>query len=153
MKISPAEKWLPMTKTRTEGQRPVRMCVNYFCEHDLFLERWFSADWCDFSSTPFLLLHSCLQFYLLCESNGCITKGISKFQVAACELLHSIVTYMLGKASQMPEGCQGPPPMYQLHKRIFPVLLRLACDVDQVSRLIYKHFSLFEIPLNAVIHL
>lgn len=55
---------------------------------------------------------------------------------------------MLGKASQMPEGRQGPPPMYQLHKRIFPVLLRLACDVDQVNRFIYKHFSLFNIPLN-----
>lgn len=78
---------------------------------------------------------------------------ISKFQVAACELLHGIVTYMLGKASQMPEGCQGPPPMYQLHKRVFPVLLRLACDVDQVSRLIYKHFGLFEIPLTAGINL
>ncbi|KAK2527806.1 Prkdc [Columba livia] len=59
-------------------------------------------------------------------------------KVAACELLHSIVTYMLGKASQMPEGCQGPPPMYQLHKRIFPVLLRLACDVDQVTRQLYE---------------
>ncbi|NXV78034.1 PRKDC kinase, partial [Atlantisia rogersi] len=58
--------------------------------------------------------------------------------VAACELLHSIVTYMLGKASQMPEGRQGPPPMYQLHKRVFPVLLRLACDVDQVTRQLYE---------------
>uniref|UniRef100_A0A663E412 DNA-dependent protein kinase catalytic subunit n=1 Tax=Aquila chrysaetos chrysaetos TaxID=223781 RepID=A0A663E412_AQUCH len=59
-------------------------------------------------------------------------------KVAACELLHGIVTYMLGRASQMPEGAQGPPPMYQLHKRIFPVLLRLACDVDQVTRQLYE---------------
>ncbi|RMC15431.1 hypothetical protein DUI87_07622 [Hirundo rustica rustica] len=77
-------------------------------------------------------------FRLLCESSRCITKGNSKFQVAACELLHGIVTYMLGKASQMPEGRQGPPPMYHLYKRIFPVLLRLACDIDQVARQLYE---------------
>ncbi|XP_010572684.1 PREDICTED: DNA-dependent protein kinase catalytic subunit isoform X5 [Haliaeetus leucocephalus] len=59
-------------------------------------------------------------------------------KVAACELLHGIVTYMLGRASQMPEGSQGPPPMYQLHKRLFPVLLHLACDVDQVTRQLYE---------------
>lgn len=53
----------------------------------------------------------------------------------------------------MPEGSQGPPPMYQLHKRLFPVLLRLACDVDQVNRLIYKHFSLLKIPVNVGINL
>ncbi|KAJ8797135.1 hypothetical protein J1605_001945 [Eschrichtius robustus] len=53
--------------------------------------------------------------------------------VAACELLHSIVMFMLGKATQMPDSGLGPPPMHQLYKRTFPVLLRLACDVDQVS--------------------
>lgn len=44
-----------------------------------------------------------------------------------------MVMFMLGKATQIPEGGQGSPPMYQLYKRTFPVLLRLACDVDQVS--------------------
>uniref|UniRef100_A0A803SLW3 DNA-dependent protein kinase catalytic subunit n=1 Tax=Anolis carolinensis TaxID=28377 RepID=A0A803SLW3_ANOCA len=58
-------------------------------------------------------------------------------KVAACELLHSIIIYMLGKASQMPEGQTISPPMSQLHKHIFPVLLRLACDVDQVTRQLY----------------
>uniref|UniRef100_A0A6I8P9D2 DNA-dependent protein kinase catalytic subunit n=1 Tax=Ornithorhynchus anatinus TaxID=9258 RepID=A0A6I8P9D2_ORNAN len=59
-------------------------------------------------------------------------------KVAACEVLHSIVMFMLGKASQIPEGNQGSPPMYQLYKRTFPVLLRLACDVDQVTRQLYE---------------
>nr|XP_008509655.1 PREDICTED: DNA-dependent protein kinase catalytic subunit-like [Equus przewalskii] len=54
-------------------------------------------------------------------------------KVAACEFLHSMVMFMLGKATQMPEDGQGSPPMYQLYKRTFPVLLRLACDVDQVN--------------------
>ncbi|KAI5273209.1 Dna-Dependent Protein Kinase Catalytic Subunit [Manis pentadactyla] len=59
-------------------------------------------------------------------------------KVAACELLHSMVMFMLGKATQMPESGQGFPPMYQLYKRTFPVLLRLACDVDQVTRQLYE---------------
>ncbi|XP_077733125.1 DNA-dependent protein kinase catalytic subunit isoform X3 [Canis aureus] len=59
-------------------------------------------------------------------------------KVAACELLHSMVMFMLGKATQMPECGQGFPPMYQLYKRTFPVLLRLACDVDQVTRQLYE---------------
>ncbi|XP_044600073.2 DNA-dependent protein kinase catalytic subunit [Equus asinus] len=59
-------------------------------------------------------------------------------KVAACEFLHSMVMFMLGKATQMPEDGQGSPPMYQLYKRTFPVLLRLACDVDQVTRQLYE---------------
>ncbi|KAM8966776.1 DNA-dependent protein kinase catalytic subunit [Pelodytes ibericus] len=59
-------------------------------------------------------------------------------KVAACELLHSMVAFMLGKASQMPDTKTGPPPMYKLYKRTFPVLLHLACDVDQVTRQLYE---------------
>ncbi|KAM4704971.1 DNA-dependent protein kinase catalytic subunit [Rhinophrynus dorsalis] len=60
-------------------------------------------------------------------------------KVAACELLHSMVAFMLGKASQIPDSKKtGTPPMYKLYKRTFPVLLRLACDVDQVTRQLYE---------------
>ncbi|XP_040828526.1 DNA-dependent protein kinase catalytic subunit [Ochotona curzoniae] len=59
-------------------------------------------------------------------------------KVAACELLHSMVMFMLGKAAQIPEGNQGFPPMYRLYKQTFPVLLRLGCDVDQVTRQLYE---------------
>uniref|UniRef100_A0A8C7SL94 DNA-dependent protein kinase catalytic subunit n=1 Tax=Oncorhynchus mykiss TaxID=8022 RepID=A0A8C7SL94_ONCMY len=59
-------------------------------------------------------------------------------KVAACELLHSLVVYMVGKGSQMVEGKKGSLPMYNLHKRLFPVLLRLACDVDQVTRQLFE---------------
>ncbi|XP_075968746.1 DNA-dependent protein kinase catalytic subunit [Anarhichas minor] len=58
-------------------------------------------------------------------------------KVAACELLHSLVVYMVGKSAQMVEGDNSLPPMYKLHKRLFPVLLRLACDVDQVTRQLF----------------
>uniref|UniRef100_A0A3Q3H2P1 DNA-dependent protein kinase catalytic subunit n=1 Tax=Labrus bergylta TaxID=56723 RepID=A0A3Q3H2P1_9LABR len=59
-------------------------------------------------------------------------------KVAACELLHSLVVYMVGKSAQMVEGTNTLPPMYKLHKRLFPVLLRLACDVDQVTRQLFE---------------
>ncbi|XP_068160133.1 DNA-dependent protein kinase catalytic subunit [Antennarius striatus] len=59
-------------------------------------------------------------------------------KVAACELLHSLVIYMVGKSAQMVEGEHSLPPMYKLHKRLFPVLLRLACDVDQVTRQLFE---------------
>ncbi|KAF3703361.1 DNA-dependent protein kinase catalytic subunit [Channa argus] len=59
-------------------------------------------------------------------------------KVAACELLHSLVVYMVGKSAQMVEDKSSLPPMYKLHKRLFPVLLRLACDVDQVTRQLFE---------------
>uniref|UniRef100_A0A3P9NWB4 DNA-dependent protein kinase catalytic subunit n=1 Tax=Poecilia reticulata TaxID=8081 RepID=A0A3P9NWB4_POERE len=59
-------------------------------------------------------------------------------KVAACELLHSLVVYMVGKSAQMVEGENRLPPMYKLHKKVFPVLLRLACDVDQVTRQLFE---------------
>ncbi|KAM9337515.1 DNA-dependent protein kinase catalytic subunit [Symphorus nematophorus] len=59
-------------------------------------------------------------------------------KVAACELLHSLVVYMVGKSAQMVQGENSLPPMYKLHKRLFPVLLRLACDVDQVTRQLFE---------------
>ncbi|XP_077348787.1 DNA-dependent protein kinase catalytic subunit isoform X2 [Lithobates pipiens] len=67
-----------------------------------------------------------------------LSAGDRQTKVVACELLHSMVTFMLGKASQIPDSNTGPPPMYRLYKRIFPVLLRLACDVDQVTRQLYE---------------
>ncbi|TSL34570.1 DNA-dependent protein kinase catalytic subunit [Bagarius yarrelli] len=59
-------------------------------------------------------------------------------KVAACELLHSLVVYMVGRGAQMVEEENSSPPMYNLHKRVFPVLLRLACDVDQVTRQLFE---------------
>lgn len=59
-------------------------------------------------------------------------------KVAACELLHSLVIYMVGKGSQMTEDDKSAPPMYNLHRKVFPVLLRLACDVDQVTRQLFE---------------
>lgn len=49
---------------------------------------------------------------------------------------------MVGKSAQISEGEDRLPPMYKLHKRLFPVLMRLACDVDQVCATVLSEFSL-----------
>ncbi|KAM9198416.1 DNA-dependent protein kinase catalytic subunit isoform 2-T2 [Dugong dugon] len=67
-----------------------------------------------------------------------LLAGDRQTKIAACELLHSLVMFMLGKSTQIPEGDRGSPPMYQLYKQTFPVLLRLACDVDLVTRQLYE---------------
>ncbi|CAG5123410.1 unnamed protein product, partial [Candidula unifasciata] len=52
-------------------------------------------------------------------------------KVAACELLHSLVLYALGRGAQMPGETQKKHPMEQLYRRLFPSLLALACDIEQ----------------------
>uniref|UniRef100_G1NU10 DNA-dependent protein kinase catalytic subunit n=1 Tax=Myotis lucifugus TaxID=59463 RepID=G1NU10_MYOLU len=79
-----------------------------------------------------------LDIYLPRVTELALSASDRQTKVAACELLHSMVMFMLGKATQIPEGGQGSPPMYQLYKRTFPVLLRLACDVDQVTRQLFE---------------
>lgn len=72
-------------------------------------------------------------------------------QVAACELLHSLVVYMVGKSAQMVEGETSLPPMYKLHKRLFPVLLRLACDVDQVCAQLLSDFIVIVVVVVCIL--
>ncbi|XP_029447109.1 DNA-dependent protein kinase catalytic subunit isoform X2 [Rhinatrema bivittatum] len=79
-----------------------------------------------------------LDYFLPRVTELAISASDRQTKVAACELLHSMVVYMLGKASLIPEEDQKLPPMYQLYKRTFPFLLRLACDVDQVTRQLYE---------------
>lgn len=140
--------------SKISGVRSSRACADHLHRHNLFLKVTFAQIEVFFQVLPFFwLFSSCPQFCLAFGYASFTSTGIFQFQVAACELLHSIVAYMLGKASQMPERQRGPPPMYQLYKRIFPVLLRLACDVDQVKIITLKHFSLFHIPLCIEINL
>ncbi|BFZ03143.1 hypothetical protein BsWGS_06182 [Bradybaena similaris] len=67
-------------------------------------------------------------------------------KVAACELLHSLVLYALGRGAQMPGETQKKYPMEQLYRRLFPPLLALACDVEQVCK------DLFEPLVMQLIH-
>ncbi|XP_027045855.1 DNA-dependent protein kinase catalytic subunit-like [Pocillopora damicornis] len=58
-------------------------------------------------------------------------------KVAACECLHSLVLYMLGRSVTQPQGFKKSP-MEKLWKHVFPTLLQLACDVEQVSEQLFK---------------
>lgn len=56
-------------------------------------------------------------------------------KVAACELLHSLVLFMVGRgATQVVErSVDRRHCMALLFKKVFPAIMQLACDVDQVG--------------------
>uniref|UniRef100_A0A663MNQ6 DNA-dependent protein kinase catalytic subunit n=1 Tax=Athene cunicularia TaxID=194338 RepID=A0A663MNQ6_ATHCN len=112
----------------TSAEEMMKKCVSWDTEKHLS----FAVPFADMKPVIYLDL------FLPRVTELALSASDRQTKVAACEVLHSIVVYMLGKSSQMPEGHRGPPPMHQLHKRIFPVLLRLACDVDQVTRQLYE---------------
>ena len=61
-------------------------------------------------------------------------------KVSACELLHALVLIMLGnsafQAKDKKEAIQSQ--YHRIYLRVFPVLLRLAIDMDQVARDMFK---------------
>jgi DNA-dependent protein kinase catalytic subunit len=56
-------------------------------------------------------------------------------KVAACELLHSLVLYMVGSSASIRSR---EMQFYQIYQRIFPSLIRLACDVELVARQLFE---------------
>ncbi|KAI8501204.1 hypothetical protein Bbelb_212990, partial [Branchiostoma belcheri] len=79
----------------------------------------------------------CLDPFLprICEL--ATTSSDRQTKVAACELLHSLVLYMVGQGAQQPGEMQAKNPMTRLYKKVFPVLMQLACDVEQVARQLF----------------
>ncbi|XP_074649158.1 DNA-dependent protein kinase catalytic subunit-like [Tubulanus polymorphus] len=69
-------------------------------------------------------------------------------KVAACELLHSLILYTLGRSVQQPGQGHGPAKysMEKLYQRLFPVVLKLSCDVELVAK------QLFEPLMMQLIH-
>ncbi|KAJ3219136.1 hypothetical protein HDU67_002469 [Dinochytrium kinnereticum] len=58
-------------------------------------------------------------------------------KVAACEFLHSVILLMIGGSQSLSEsGAQTP--FHDLYARIFPVILRLSVDLDQVTRELFR---------------
>ncbi|XP_054711224.1 DNA-dependent protein kinase catalytic subunit-like, partial [Uloborus diversus] len=68
------------------------------------------------------------------------TKSSSRqVKIAACEALHSLVLFMIGRGSQVPDGSlKDKFSMEALYKKIFPALLELACDVEQVTKELFR---------------
>ncbi|RUP50947.1 hypothetical protein BC936DRAFT_136979 [Jimgerdemannia flammicorona] len=63
-----------------------------------------------------------------------------KTKVAACELLHALVLFMIGNSAFRARNTKEPikSPYHRLYLHIFPFLLRLAIDVDQVARRLFR---------------
>ncbi|KAJ8280685.1 hypothetical protein GJAV_G00057750 [Gymnothorax javanicus] len=114
--------------TATSSEEMMKKCVTWDSEKTLS----FAVPFADIK--PIIYLDT----FLPQVTELALSTSNRQTKVAACELLHSLVVYMLGKASQIPEGGKATPPMHNLYKRTFPVLLRLACDVDQVTRQLYQ---------------
>jgi hypothetical protein len=69
-------------------------------------------------------------------------------KVAACELLHSLVLVMIGNSAfQAKDTRHATESKYHgLYLRVFPVMLKLAIDVDQVAR------DMFRLLNSQIIH-
>ncbi|KAG0180275.1 hypothetical protein DFQ29_000972 [Apophysomyces sp. BC1021] len=69
-------------------------------------------------------------------------------KVAACELLHALVLVMIGNSAfQAKDRLEAVKSRYhKLYLRIFPILLRLATDIDQVAR------DMFKLLISQLIH-
>ncbi|KAF8937820.1 hypothetical protein BGZ58_002088 [Dissophora ornata] len=63
-----------------------------------------------------------------------------QIKVASCELLHSLMILMIGSSAFRARDTQDPKksPFHKIFLKIFPALLRLAVDVDQVPRSLYR---------------
>ncbi|GFR09046.1 DNA-dependent protein kinase catalytic subunit [Trichonephila clavata] len=65
-------------------------------------------------------------------------SSVRQAKVAACEALHSLVLLMIGQGSILPDHFQKKYSMEALYKKLFPGLLELACDVEQVTKQLFR---------------
>jgi len=63
-----------------------------------------------------------------------------RIQVAACELLHSLVLYSIGRGAAQPGTAVTRASMGPLFKHLFPAMLKLSCDVELV-RFCFPYFK------------
>lgn len=69
------------------------------------------------------------------------TSSERQTRVAACELLHSLILYMLGRSAAHPGDAErNRASMQQLYKKLFPAVLQLACEVEQVRGQVARDF-------------
>jgi len=54
-------------------------------------------------------------------------------KIAACELLHSLVIYMIGREAEVLGRPGVKHHMDTLYRKIFPTVFQLVCDVELVQ--------------------
>ena len=61
-------------------------------------------------------------------------------KIAACELLHALVIYMIGRDAQVNLGhCEVKGQMDSLYRKIFPAVFQLVCDIELVTLELLQH--------------
>eukprot|EP00794_Sanderia_malayensis_P010266 gene10266-11321_t len=60
-----------------------------------------------------------------------LTTSDRQTKVVACEFLHALVLYMIGKSTQKTSQNAKMKGMEGLYQHIFPAVLRLGCDIEQ----------------------
>ena len=63
-------------------------------------------------------------------------------KVCACELLHAITIYTIGYSATQPDSVKKRSPQRKLYSHIFPALLILSCDVEEVSVQLFRPLTL-----------
>ena len=61
-----------------------------------------------------------------------------KMKTAACELLHSLIIYLIGKSAEMSIVKQSNTSFSNLYRVIFPAMLTIAVDNDEVPAKIFQ---------------
>ena len=59
-------------------------------------------------------------------------------KIAACELLHALVIYMIGREAQVLGHREVKHHMDPLYRKIFPAVFQLVCDVELVCWMMIK---------------
>jgi len=75
------------------------------------------------------------------------SSGDRQTKVAACEFLHSLMLFMIGTNAINPNSRAAstdeeakPTQFFKIYSHLFPVLIRLAVDNDQVTRQLFEPF-------------
>ena len=74
-------------------------------------------------------------------------------RIAACELLHALILYMIGKSATNPniktgkgakrkvqkeQAYEDSAAFAKLYAKLFPVIIRLATEIEQISRQLFE---------------
>lgn len=64
-------------------------------------------------------------------------------RVAACEFLHALVIYMIGKNATQPKGGrqnkdEDLAPFAKIYAKLFPVIIKLATEIELISRQLFE---------------
>nr|XP_039264534.1 DNA-dependent protein kinase catalytic subunit-like [Styela clava] len=95
-------------------------------------------------AVPFQELKTDIQLELLLPRVADLASQsvVRRTKVAACEVLHSMTIYAIGRNSQQDETIQKRNPLTGVYEHIFPIILKLACDVEQVSKQLFEPLSM-----------